>query len=112
MRRLLVGFFAAIGFLSFLFAIAVAVLIARLPPSQPALPGDIILSVDLNSGLAEGPGAEGWRRVVFGNKPSERDFLDALETAGADPRVKGILARIGADPIGLAHVQEVRDAIA
>ncbi|HUC11854.1 MAG TPA: signal peptide peptidase SppA [Stellaceae bacterium] len=112
MRRLLVGFFATIGFLSLLFVIAVAVLITRLPPSKPSLPDDMILSVDLTSGLADGPGEAGWRRVLFGSKPNERDFLDALETAGADPRVKGILARLGTDELGLAQVQEIRDAIA
>lgn len=52
MRRLLVGFFTAIGFLSFLFVIAVVVLITRLQPSAPALPGKIILSMDLTQGLA------------------------------------------------------------
>jgi protease-4 len=40
-----------------------------------------------------------------------RDFLDAIEAAGDDPRVKVLLARVGDDELGLGEVQEVRDAI-
>jgi len=112
MRRLLVGFFAVIGVLTVLFIIAAAVAVIRLQIRKPPLPDNIILSADLTRGLAEGPGEEGWRRLIFGGKPSLRDFLDALEAAGADSRVKGILARVGDDEIGLAETQQVRDAIA
>ena len=112
MRRLLVGFLAAIGVLAILFVVFVAVAAFRLRPSLPSLPDNIILSADLTQGLAEGPGEKGWRRLVLGAKPSLRDFLDALEAGGNDPRVKGILARVGDDEIGLAETQQVRDAIA
>jgi protease IV len=111
MRRLLVGFFTAIGFLSFLFVIAVVVLITRLQPSAPALPDNIILSMDLARGLAEGAGEGGLQRLIFGTQPSLRDILDALEAAEADPRVKGVLARVGSDDIGFANAQQLRDAI-
>ena len=112
MRRLLVGFFAAIGFLTIVVLIAGAVAVARLQPSTPPLSDKIILSLDLTPGLAEGPGEAGWQRVIFGAKPNMRDVLDALVRAETDPRVEGILARLGADDIGLAQVQELRDAIA
>jgi protease-4 len=112
MRRLLVGFLATIGVLASGLALFVVVMAIRLQPSQPSLPENIILSADLTQGLAEGPGENGWRRLVLGAKPSLRDFLDALEAGGNDPRVKGILARVGNDEIGLAETQQVRDAIA
>ncbi len=112
MRRLLVGFFAAIGVLTVLFVIVAAVVAIRLQPGRPSLPDKIILSADLTRGLAEGPGHEGWRRLILGDKPRLRDFLDALEAAGSDPRVKGLLARVGNDELGLAQIQQVRDAIA
>ena len=111
MRRLLVGFFAAIGVLAVLFVITVAIAVVRLQPGKPSLPNNIILSADLNRGLAEGRREEGWRRLVLGGKPTLRDFLDALQAAGADRRVKGILARVGDDETGLAEAQQVRDAI-
>ncbi len=112
MRRLIVGFFAAIGILAVLLVVGLALVVVRLKPAAPALPANIILSVDLTRGLAEGPGEEGWLRLIGGGKPNLRDFLDALEAAGADPRVKGLLARVGDDEFGLAASQEVREAIA
>jgi protease-4 len=112
MRRLVVGFFAAIGVLAVLLVAILAVVVVRLKPAAPALPGNIILSADLTQGLAEGPGEQGWLGLIAGGKPSLRDFLDAIEAAGADPRVKGLLARVGDDEFGLAEVQQLRDAIA
>lgn len=112
MRRLLVGFFAGIGVVAVLLVIAAGVAILRLRPSAPSLPGNIVLSADLTQGLAEGRGESGWRRLILGAKPTLRDFLDALEAGGSDPRVKGILARVGDDEIGLAEAQQVRDAVA
>jgi protease IV len=112
MRRLVVGFFAAVGVLAVLLIIAVTVVALRLKPSAPPLPDKIILSVDLTQGLADGPGEPGLLRLVVGAKPNLRDFLDAIEAAEADPRVKGIIARVGADEFSLAEVQQIRDAIA
>ena len=40
-----------------------------------------------------------------------RDFLDALERAGDDPRVKSLFLQLGDDSLALAKTQEVRDAI-
>jgi len=39
------------------------------------------------------------------------DIVEALQKASTDDRVEGVIARIGAAPMGLAQVQEIRDAI-
>ena len=70
-----------------------------------------MLSADLSNGLARGAGQDPLSQLVFGGKKTLRDFLDALERAGDDPRVKGLYARLGDDALGLATCQEVRDAI-
>lgn len=111
MRRLVIGFFAGIGVLAVLLIVAVAIVVIRLKPGTPALPGDIILSVDLTQGLADRPGEGGWLELLVGAKPSLRDFLDAIEAAGDDPRVKGLVARIGSDQFALAEAQQIRDAV-
>ncbi len=112
MRRLVIGFFAGVGLLTVLLIVAVIVVIIRLEPVTPALPGNMILSVDLNQGLADRPGEGGWLELIVGAKPTLRDFLDAIEAAGNDPRVKGLVARIGSDQFALAEAQQIRDAIA
>ncbi|MGH7093297.1 MAG: signal peptide peptidase SppA [Stellaceae bacterium] len=115
MWRVTVRIFAVIGGLSVLgfigFVGLIAVIASRVPV-RPPLPGSIVLSVDLDQDLAEGPSPGTVSRVLFGTQPTLRDFLDALERAGNDPRVKGIYARLGDDKLGLAKTQEVRDAIA
>ena len=112
MRRLIVGFFALIGVLALLSVIGLVILVAGLRPKVAPLAGTIILDLDLGKGLADGPGEPEWRRVLFGGQPTLRDALDALERAGDDSRVKGLYAKLGDDNLGLATVEELRDAIA
>jgi protease-4 len=112
MRRLIVGFFAAIGVVTVLLVIAVVLLIGGLKPSVTPLPGNILLTVDLTRGLPEGSSEDPLLRLLVGSKPTLRDFLDAIDRAGDDPRVKVLLARVGDDELGLAATQEVRDTVA
>jgi len=115
MGRALLYIFAVIGglsFIAFLGVVAVAVVLLHAAPKPTPLPAKIILSADLDQDLAEGQGPDVVSRALFGDKMTLRDFLDALEKAGDDPRVKGIYARVGDDTLGLARVQQVRDAIA
>src|SRR5271166_4637905 len=111
MRRIIIGFFAAVGFLTVLVVLAAVLLIGGLKPTVTPLADNIILSVDLTHGLAEGPREDRLVRLLVGAEPTLRDVLDAIETASADPRVKVLLARVGDDELGLGKVQELRDAI-
>src|SRR5689334_11506371 len=110
MRRLIVGFFALIGFATVLL-VGGLLAIGGLRPSVTPLPANIVLTADLTKGLPEGASDDPLLRLLFGGKTTLRDFLDAIEAAGNDPRVKVLLARVGEDELGLAKVQEVRDAI-
>jgi protease IV len=112
MRRVIIGFFAAVGFLTVLLALGGVLLISGLKPTVTPLAGNIILSVDLTHGLAEGPHEDRLLQLLLGGEPTLRDVLDGIETASGDPRVKGLLARIGDDGLGLGKIQELRDAIA
>ena len=48
---------------------------------------------------------------MFGDRPTLRDFLNTLERAGDDKRVKGHYAQLGEDAMAAATGQEIRDAI-
>src|ERR1044071_1148391 len=111
MRRFVLGLFAAIGIAAVLGVASVAALLWWVAAHTPSLPGTIVLTADLNHGLAGGPSEDDLSPVLLGAKPTLRDFLDALERAGADSRVKAIYVRLGGDSLGLATSQEVRDAI-
>jgi len=112
MRRVVVGFFAAVGFLTVLLVVGAVLLVGGLKPKVTPLANNIILSVDLTKGLAEGPSEEQLLRLLVGVEPTLRDVLDAIEAGSNDPRVKGLLARLGDDELGLGKIQELRDAVA
>ena len=112
MRRVIIGFFAAVGFLTILLVAAAALLIGGLKSRVTPLAENIILSVDLTKGLAEGPHEDHLLRLLTGAEPTLRDALDGIETASSDPRVKGLVARVGDDELGLGKIQELRDTIA
>jgi protease-4 len=77
----------------------------------PSVPGKAILEVDLERGLPETPPDDPFA-VFGGERPlTLRDVVDALEKAGDDPHVVGLVARLGAAPIGVAELQEIRDAV-
>jgi protease-4 len=112
MRRFVIGFFAAVGFLTVLLILGAALLITGLKPHVTPLAANIILNIDLTQGLAEGPREDRLLRLLVGAKPTLRDVLDGIETAASDPRVQVLLARVGDDELGLGKTQELRDAIA
>ncbi len=95
-----------------LLVIAAGLLAWRLEPRAAALPQNILLTVDLTKGLADNAGKGRLAQLLFGAEPTMRDFLDGIDKAAADPRVKGLFAIVGADNLGLGETQQVRDAIA
>jgi protease-4 len=111
MRRFVLGLFAAIGVTASLTVLGFGALIWYLVASRPSLPDSIVLTADLNRGLAAGPSQDALSEIVFGEKPTLRGFLDAIERAGDDPRVRALYVQLGQDGLALATAQEVRDAI-
>lgn len=112
MRRFVLGLFAALGILTALAIVGTGVAVWRIAASRPALSKSIILTAELGRDLIEGPRQNALAELVTGPKPTMRGFLDALERAANDSRVKGLYAHVGGDSLGLAKVQELRDAIA
>jgi len=102
MRRIVLGFFATIGIVTMLIFVAMSVLVWRIAASQPRLPTTIVLTADLGNGLAKGASQDSLSQLVLGSNETLRDFLDVLERAGSDQRVKGLYARLGDDTLGLA----------
>ncbi len=111
MRRFVLGLFAVIGILTVLAVLGLGSLAWYLIERKPVLPDSIVLTADLNGGLEAGSGRDALSEIVFGETPTLRDFLDAIERAGDDPRVKALYVQLGQDGMALATAQEVRDAI-
>ena len=111
MRRFLMRFFATIGILVVVLVLATAGLFVWARTHGPSIGDNTILSLDIGSGFPDAPPTSALSQVLFPGRPPLRDVLDAIERAGDDPRVKGLIARVGDGEMGLAEAQELRDAI-
>ncbi|MDP2342558.1 MAG: signal peptide peptidase SppA [Deltaproteobacteria bacterium] len=77
--------------------------------SQGSVAAVTVLELDLETPIGETPGTPSILSPT--TSMSTRDVVFALEKAAADPKVKGLYARIGGASHGLATGQEVRDAV-
>jgi len=71
----------------------------------------LILELDLTQGIAEGPPTDPVAALLSRHKTRLADVLDGLRRAREDNRVKALIAKVGGQHIGLATVQELREAI-
>jgi protease IV len=112
MRRFLVGFLATLGLLGLLLAGGVAVAVWLLLPAAPDLPERGVLVVDLREGLEEAAASDPLDLLGIAVRPTFTDVVLALDAAGRDPRVQGLVARLSGEGPGLAQSQELRAAVA
>ena len=83
--------------------------IARLRQRRTA---PLILELDLTQGIAEGPPADPVSALMSRRRTRLGDVLDGLRRARNDDRVRALVAKVGGQHIGLATVQELREAVA
>jgi len=110
MRRFFVGFGITVGVIALIVG-GLTLAVAHFKGKTAQLPEDIVLTVDLTGGLADSAEPDAMSRLLFGQKTTLRDFVDALERAGDDPRVNALFIQLGDDSLALAKTQQVRDAI-
>lgn len=108
MKKFIVRFLAVIGALAIIYAIVIVVLIAG---HKPHVSGKTILEVNLERPMVEYVPNAPFVQVMMKDRLVLRDVVDALDRAGNDSRVVGLVARIGSEQMGMAEVQEVREAV-
>ena len=111
MRRYLVGCLATIGGLALFFLLLLVILVGSVRSPSGRVPSKTILEINLESGLAEDVPDDPLAKALLSGTPVVRDIVDALDRASYDNRVAGVVARLGAAPIGVAQLQELRDAV-
>lgn len=79
--------------------------------SQESLPERIVLEIDFEREFAEYILTDPLASVLMEQTVSVRDIVDALHQAATDERVLALVARAGTPRMGLAEIQEVRDAV-
>ena len=73
--------------------------------------GPLILELDLTDGIADGPPQDPVAALLTIRRTRLPDLLDGLKRAASDDRVRALVVKVGGSRIGLAKVQELRDAV-
>jgi len=80
-------------------------------PSLHRSQSPLLLELDLNQPLVEVEPEDPIAKLRSRNKPRLRAVLRTLYDAGSDPRVAGLIAKVGNPAMSLAQAQEIRDAV-
>ena len=111
MNKKLLALLAILGAAGFL-ALCAAVAMAFIGPyAKGTLPGKILLEANFERQIEEYMPDQPIARAFGGDDPTTHDVVDALDRAAGDERVTGLVARLGAAPMGMAQIQELRDAV-
>ena len=109
MKRLLVRILAGIGALALLLAAALVAVVYY--SERPPLPDALILELDLAGEYVEAAPDDTLARALLRKTGRLRDIVDGLDRAASDDRVRALVTRIGGSNLGLAKIQEIRDAV-
>ncbi|HEX5042223.1 MAG TPA: signal peptide peptidase SppA [Candidatus Polarisedimenticolaceae bacterium] len=111
MRRAVVVVLALFGVLA-LLAVVVALVVGLVAfSSRGSVPRKTILEVDLEQAYDEYVPDEPIPALLSGKKPTVVDLVEVLQRAAGDDRVAGVVAKVGSSGMGLARLQEIRDAV-
>jgi len=111
MKHILVGGLAIIGGLAILVVVVGLGVGVVYWISKGRVPAKTILEADFERGLIEYVPDDPVAQVMLAKTPIVRDRVEALKRASEDDRVVALVARVGVAEMGLAQIQEVRDAI-
>ena len=82
--------------------------VTRLRQRQTA---PLILELDLTDGIGEGPVGDPLSAILWRRKARMQDIVDGLRRAHHDNRVRALVVKVGGGRIGLARMQELREAV-
>ena len=82
--------------------------VSRLRQRQTA---PLILELDLTDGIGEGPVTDPLSAFMSRRKVRLPDVIEGLRRAAQDDRVRALVVKVGGGRIGLARMQEIREAV-
>ena len=111
MKRILVGALAGIGALVILLVVVVLGVGGLAWTRTGTVPAKTILEVNFTHGFQEQTPDDPVTGLLLAKPPTVRDVVEALHRAATDDRVVALIAQVGSAPVGLAQLQEIRDAV-
>ena len=104
MSKAIVRFLAILGAL---WLVAMFIMILAVVGTKGRVPSKTILEQSFPENLPDTPAA----RLMSAEKQTLRDVVDSIDRGASDDRVVGMVARVGAAPMSIAEVQEIREAV-
>jgi protease-4 len=109
MSKLIVRFLAILGAL---WLIGMVIVLVAVIGAKGKVPSKTILEANFEQMFLEDvPDTPSAQLLLTERQQTLRDVVDAIDRGATDDRVVGIIARIGAAPMGMAQTQEIRDAV-
>lgn len=108
LKRMIIGILATIG-LMVLFSSIMSIIF--LFTQRGDVPEQTILRIDFRQPFVEDIPESSAARAFLQQQPVMRDVVETLLKASEDDRIKGLVARISFVNMGLAQIQEIRDAV-
>jgi protease-4 len=111
MKKVVVAILVLIGIFTVLGVLALIGLGFLSALGKERVPSRVILEVDFERGVIEAVPDDALAQLMMEDVMTLRDVVDAIDRGAEDRRVKALFARIGSGGMGLAHLQEIRDAV-
>jgi protease IV len=108
MSKAIVRFLAILGAL---WLVTMVIMIVAVIGSKGKVPDKTILEANFEQALPEDVPDTPTAKLMNAQRTTVRDVVDAIDRGAADDRVVGMVAKIGAAPLGMAKVQEIREAV-
>jgi len=108
MLKAFVRFLAVLGAIYLLTIVVALVLVAG---RKGRVPSQVLLEANFEQPLVEDIPETPTSKLMLEDRTTLRDVVDAIDRASTDDRVKGMVAKIGAVPMGMAQTQELREAV-
>ncbi|UCH72616.1 MAG: S49 family peptidase [Rhodospirillales bacterium] len=109
LRRIIVGLLAVVGGIVVVFIGAAVVISLTLSDRPEPLPETIVLRLDLDEPVRDGPPSQGLFAVR--HRPDLRDMVEGLEAAASDDRVAGLTVHMSRPQFSIATAQELRQSV-
>jgi protease-4 len=111
MKKVILVILAIFGLLSIMAVAVIAVVGMFSYMAKPGVPSNTILEANFEKPTIEVIPDDPLAELMLKGHLQIRDVVEALDKAATDKRVKGLVAKIGAGGMGMAHTQEIRDAV-
>ena len=108
MSKAIVRFLAILGAL---WLIGMVIVLVAVIGTKGKVPSKTILEANFEEAFLENVPDTPPAQLLLTEKQTLRDVVDAIDRGASDDRVVGMIAKIGAAPMGMAQTQEIRDAV-